>query len=291
MSNSSRVGGWLLAAVASLSFFLVETPSRAGTLAQFRTYWGDIEVELYDTDKPITVANFIRYVQSGRYENMFFHRCPTNPVTGLTDFVVQGGGYFVTNLTTAPAISVVQKFGTIPNEYNSGQTYSNVYGTIAMAKVSGLTNSASSEWFFNLKDNLFLDAPTSDGFFTVFGHVVRGTNVMNFYRGRSLYNGLQDLGSPFSELPVIYSGMNTPTFGQLEYVDITLLSVEIALTNNLRQVSWNSVSGLPNVVEYTTTMPPAWSTLVSTNGTGSRMAVIDPTATNQYRFYRVRVIY
>lgn len=45
--------------------------ARAGTYVQFRTAWGDIEVELYDADKPVTVRNFIRYVQSGLYTNMF----------------------------------------------------------------------------------------------------------------------------------------------------------------------------------------------------------------------------
>src|ERR1043166_6556040 len=60
-------------------------PSHAGILAQFRTIFGDMDVELLEKDKPITVSNFLAYVQSGRYQNTFFHRC-------VPTFVIQGGG-------------------------------------------------------------------------------------------------------------------------------------------------------------------------------------------------------
>ena len=82
---------WIGLALLWLSF-VTDTPALAGTLAQFRTVFGDIEVELYDQDKPVTVQNFIRYVQSGVWSQMFIHRCEPN-------FVIQGGGYYVANYT------------------------------------------------------------------------------------------------------------------------------------------------------------------------------------------------
>ena len=280
-----------------LCFILVTlfvTPGLAGTLVQFRTYWGDVEVELYDQDKPVTVRNFLRYVQSGRYQNSIFHRCPPNPSTGLTDFVVQGGGYHVVNPGTAPALQRISSFGNITNEFGVGRRFSNVLGTIAMAKLSGDTNSASSEWFFNLGDNSFLDAPNTNNFFTVFGHVVRGTNVLQYYLRRSYNNGLQNLGGALSELPVIYSGPGLPTFGELEYVDISLLNVqEKSGSNYSREISWKSVSGKTNTVEYSsfTNAPPRWDIFARTNGNGNTLTVIDGSTNAAKRFYRVRVDY
>src|SRR5436305_8653808 len=64
--------------------------SHAGTLAQFRTPYGDLEVELYDQQKPVTVANFKKLVEAGVYQNTFFHRV-------VPGFVAQGGGFFTFN--------------------------------------------------------------------------------------------------------------------------------------------------------------------------------------------------
>src|SRR6516164_440224 len=131
---------------ACLGIILLFVGSRflhAGTLAQFRSPLGDVEVELYDQDKPQTVQNFIRYVQSGAYQNEFSHRL-------LPGFVLQGGGFAITNGgTTNWTIVQVPSYPPITNEFGIGQRFSNVYGTIAMAKLSGDTNSATSQWFFN----------------------------------------------------------------------------------------------------------------------------------------------
>ncbi len=288
-SSIARLGGLL----AGVVFCLLGTSDRAvaGTYVQFRTVWGDIDVELYDQDKPVTVQNFLRYVQSGRYQDVIFHRCPTNYYTGLTDFVVQGGGLFVTNRYGAsPNLEYVPTFGNIPNEFGVGRRFSNVYGTLAMAKLGGDTNSASAQWFFNLNNNTFLDAPDTNGFFVVFGHMVRGTNVLNMYLGRSLDHGIKNLGGMLSELPVNYDGSRTPTFADLEYVDISLLNVQVRLTtNHVQEISWNSVSGKTNRVEYTTSLPPVWTLLVATNGTGTLLKVTDTSASASKRFYRVKV--
>src|SRR5439155_10964092 len=147
----------------------------AGILAQFRTVFGDIEVELLDQDKPVTVRNFIRYVQSGLYRDGIIHRC--SPA-----FVIQGGGFFVGNRNMTNAyIWAIPTFSSITNEFAVGNFYSNLYGTIAMAKAGGDPNSATSQWFFNLTNNA-ANLDSKNGGFTVFGRMVRGTNVLNVLR-------------------------------------------------------------------------------------------------------------
>src|SRR6516225_6080463 len=87
----------------------------AGTLAQFRTPLGDIEVELYDQDKPVTVSNFIRYIKAGSYQDGFAHRL-------MPGFVVQGGGFTVTNRgTTNWLVAPVQSYGPVTNEFGVGR--------------------------------------------------------------------------------------------------------------------------------------------------------------------------
>lgn len=262
----------------------IPVPIRAGTLVQFRTAFGDIEVELYNQDKPVTVQNFLNYIQSGRYANEFSHRL-------VPGFVLQGGGFTLVSNT----ISAIPTFSAITNEFGVGRTFSNVYGTIAMAKLGGDTNSATSQWFFNLVDNTFLDAPDTNDFFVVFGHVIQGTNVLNIFNSFQSYTGTQpsnlvanlsgNFGANFTTCPLLYPSLASTNF---VFLDITLLQVAIQPVFGGQQISWNSATGLTNYVEFTTNFPPVWSTLFATNGTGSRMSVVDATASPN-RFYRVRV--
>src|SRR5437899_9937174 len=106
-------------ALLLLVFLAATSLALAGTLAQFRSVFGDIEVELYDQDKPVTVQNFIRYVQSGRYQNEFSHRLRPG-------FVLQGGGFTVTNRgTTNAAVAAIATFPPIVNEFGAGRRFSN----------------------------------------------------------------------------------------------------------------------------------------------------------------------
>lgn len=173
---------WRVVLLALLCAVVAPWPAPAGTLAQFRTPIGTLDVELYDQDKPITVRNFIRYVQAGAYTNMFLHRW-------VPGFVIQGGGFFVTNRFTAPTIPNVRTFAPILNEYNGDARFSNLYGTIAMAKLGGDPNSATSQWFFNLANNA-ANLDTQNGGFTVFGRVIGGTNVLNRFNSTTTTNGV-----------------------------------------------------------------------------------------------------
>ena len=265
-------------------------PLFGGTLAQFRTVFGDIEVELFDQDKPATVANFIRYVQSGLYQDGFIHRCEPR-------FVIQGGGFKVADRTSgSPWIASVPTFPPIVNEYTNGTIYTNLYGTIAMARQGGATNSATSQWFFNLANNAFLDGV--DGGFTVFGRVVRGTNVLNvfntFTAGDRATNVIRNftavLGPAFGALPLLTTNA---TYNDLLYADISLLNVRVRRsTNDTCRISWRSVDGKTNRVEYSSRMPPVnWQPLIATNGNGTTYTVTDSSTNAARRFYRVRVDY
>jgi len=286
-ANARSRGGfsrWPIQLAVVLAAWLCIPAAQAGTFVQFRTVFGDLEVELYDQDKPVTTQNFIRYIQSGHYDGQIIHRVSPG-------FVAQGGGYFLNR--TNNSLYNVSTFGNITNEYRVGRTFSNLKGTIAMARVGGDTNSANSQWFLNLKDNAFLDAV--DGGFTVFGHVVGGTNVMDAFLGfktAASTNGVWDARSALgdgalNEFPLLRPQLN---LAYLVYVDISLLNVKVAPVAQGRQISWTSVSNHVNRVEYTTVFPPQWQTLSDQTGTGGALQVTDSAAAG-YRFYRVRVVY
>jgi len=254
------------------------SPVSAGTLAQFRTRFGDIDVELYDQDKPATVQNFVRYVRAGRYTNMFCHRY-------LPGFVMQGGGYFITTGTNgSPQFTEVPKFPAVTNEFNVGSRFSNIFGTIAMAKAANDPNSATAEWFFNLGDNS-ANLDVQNGGFTVFGRVLGGTTVLNHFANLYIIN----IGSPSDSLPIVRTNA---TLADLVYMDVSLLQVRVAATaGNAREISWTSVSNKLNSVEFTTNFPRVWQSLTVTNGTGETLKFVDSSNTNAQQFYRVRVDY
>lgn len=134
----------------------------AGRYVLFDTTDGDILVELFPDDAPLTVANFIRYVEDGFYDETTFHRV-------IKDFVVQGGGY-------TPAFDDKETRDPVRNE--SRNRIRNDRGTIAMARGDS-PHSATSQFYFNLKDNHGLDWDGMYGGYTVFGTVVLGMDVVD----------------------------------------------------------------------------------------------------------------
>lgn len=274
--------------VACLLLTLVSfaTTAAASSLVQFHTPLGDWVLELYDDDKPVTVENFKHYIVDGRFRDTFVQR--HEPA-----FVIQGGGYWVTNRSTPTAqLDVVLTYGMITNEYQVGRTFSNGYGTIAMARQGGNTNSATSQWFINLTNNAFLDQV--DGGFTVFGRTLVGTNVLNrFYPPPGTSSGIyraQVPGNPsLSTIPVLKAN---PTLADLIHTDISLPAWPVArielLPDGVRRISWNSLSNLVNHVEYAEPAGGPLQLLVSTNGTGGTMLVLDAAPATS-RIYRVRI--
>lgn len=125
-----------------------------------KTSMGDMLLELYPNQAPITVANFMQYVNAGFYNNLIFHRVVAN-------FVVQGGGY---NAAMQAASTRA------PIKLEVGKGLSNLRGTLAMAR-TGVLDSATSQFFINSVDNIQLD--TQGGGYAVFGKVVSGLSVVD----------------------------------------------------------------------------------------------------------------
>jgi cyclophilin family peptidyl-prolyl cis-trans isomerase len=187
----------------------------ASAAVRLTTVLGNIDIVLDGQHKPITVANFLNYLNQGRYFKLdpttnqiassFIHR-------SVPGFIIQGGGFIGTvdpNLTNNPNKDNVQPtqvlaFAAIQNEPG----ISNKRGTIAMAQMSGNPNSATSQWFINLADNggppNNLDIQTTNsgataGPYTVFGRVVgNGMTVADSIAAVPRYT----FAAPFSELPL-----------------------------------------------------------------------------------------
>jgi cyclophilin family peptidyl-prolyl cis-trans isomerase len=160
-------------------------PDLAGTIVRFQSVFGDINVQLFDSQKPITVENFLRYVDGNLYDNSMIHR-------SVPGFVVQGGGF----RATVPSPPSISSFPPILNEPG----IPNTRGTIAMAKLGGNPNSATNQWFFNLADNRStLDG--QNGGFTVFGRVIGdGMTAVDAIAAVPVFDA--DGGGVFGEVPL-----------------------------------------------------------------------------------------
>ncbi|WP_419148873.1 peptidylprolyl isomerase [Pseudoalteromonas 'SMAR'] len=127
------------------------------TIVEFQTTHGSFQVNLFDESTPQTVDNFLQYVQQERYKESVIHRV-------IPEFVVQAGGF---KYDGEIPLTPIETFDPVANE----PKWSNVAGTIAMAKVEGRPDSATSQWFFNLVDNS-ANLDVSNGGFTVFGQIM-----------------------------------------------------------------------------------------------------------------------
>lgn len=155
----------LAALVVTLSCFASQA-AFAGPKVEFKTTMGNFVVELDDVKAPKTTANFLNYVKSGFYNGTIFHRV-------IDGFMIQGGG-FTADLnqkpTNPPVVSEAQN-GLKNNAY-----------TIAMARTSD-PDSATAQFFINVKDNVGLDYPNAMGNgYTVFGKVISGTQTIDAIR-------------------------------------------------------------------------------------------------------------
>lgn len=126
------------------------------------TSLGEITVELFTDGAPVTVANFLEYVDDGHFDGTIFHRV-------IPGFMIQGGGFApdMNERTTRPAIK---------NEADNG--VKNTIGTLAMARTQEV-DSATSQFFINLADNTFLDHSGRDFGYAVFGRVTEGMDVVD----------------------------------------------------------------------------------------------------------------
>jgi cyclophilin family peptidyl-prolyl cis-trans isomerase len=219
--NSLRITAQKLANLASkLCFGLLlagfSIHSHA-TIVQFETNLGNFEVNLYDEGTPETVANFLAYVNAGSYDNSVIHR-------SVPGFILQGGGF---KYDTEWPVVAIESNDAVVNE----PVYSNIRGTIAMAKLASDPNSATNQWFFNLADNsLNLDRQNSG--FTVFGTVTGdGMNIIDSMAGIERYN----FGSVLNEIPLQnYDTANTPDDTNLLIItSIQIIDADVASASGL----------------------------------------------------------
>lgn len=136
-----------------------------------KTTAGDITLELDPNLAPVTVANFLKYVDKGHYDSTIFHRVMPN-------FVIQGGGY---------APGEIEKPTEAPIVLEDQNGLQNVSGSIAMARTN-FPNSATSQFYINVKDNHMLDGGQGRPGYAVFGRVISGMETVNEIKNGATQN-------------------------------------------------------------------------------------------------------
>jgi cyclophilin family peptidyl-prolyl cis-trans isomerase len=131
-------------------------------MIRFETSLGDFTVELFEKEAPISAANFLAYIDEGFFDSTIFHRI-------VPGFVIQGGGF-------TEDMSQKRTKAPIKNEADNG--LKNERGTLSMARTNDI-NSATSQFFVNLKDNEFLDHSRGNFGYAVFGKVTEGMDVID----------------------------------------------------------------------------------------------------------------
>ena len=153
----------LLVPAALFALSALSQASGAGpTQVKIETSAGDFVLELDDSRAPLTVANFLQYVNDGFYAGTIFHRV-------VNGFVIQGGGYGPDLVQKPPRPAVVNE---------SGNGLSNRRGSVAMARTAE-PHSADAQFYINLADNLALDSKPTRWGYAVFGEVIQGLEIVD----------------------------------------------------------------------------------------------------------------
>ena len=200
------------AAAVSVDLANAFTDPDVSDAVRFSTVLGDIDIALFGQQKPITVTNFLKYVDQGNYftkgQSSFVHR-------SIAGFIIQGGEWIGTSSSSNGAIQPTQviPFSAIQNEAG----ISNKRGTIAMAQVGTDANSATSQWFINLADNggspNNLDIRNNNaGPYAVFGRVVNDTmSVVDAIAAVPVYD-FSGVHPSFKNFPLIKYDGHSPVF-------------------------------------------------------------------------------
>jgi cyclophilin family peptidyl-prolyl cis-trans isomerase len=134
----------------------------ANPVVVMETSVGTVKIELFEDKAPITVKNFLKYVEDKHYDGTIFHRV-------IDGFMIQGGGF-------EPGMKEKKTGEPIKNESANG--VSNLRGTIAMARTS-MPDSATAQFYINVKDNKGLDGAPGKAGYAVFGRVIEGMDVVD----------------------------------------------------------------------------------------------------------------
>jgi cyclophilin family peptidyl-prolyl cis-trans isomerase len=229
----------------SIDLTTVFADSDVNAAVRMTTVAGVIDVALFGQQKPVTVTNFLKYVDQGLY----FKIDPTNGQLAssfihrsVPGFIIQGGGFLGTvnpmDASRALPTAVATPFPAIQNEPG----ISNKRGTIAMAQFGSDANSATSQWFINLADNSALDVRNNNaGPYTVFGRVIgNGMAVADAIASVPRFN----FGSPFNELPL--RGYTTADYNSNKAVVVGNL-VSIPGFARISPLNFSAVSDNPSV--------------------------------------------
>jgi peptidyl-prolyl cis-trans isomerase A (cyclophilin A) len=198
----------MLSVLSVLAIVLAPMACRAGTIVHFDTTVADFDVELFDSTMPITVTNFLSYVNAGSYSSSLIHRSTTYNPGSIQ--IVQGGGYQLlgnTLLSLAANPPIVLESGAASNDR----------GTIAMAR-GAATDSATSQYFFNIQSN-----PALDGNYAVFGRVLGadGLAALDAIGAVPVYDASPQFGAAFAELPLVAPSLDAATLVLVN--DVTVL--------------------------------------------------------------------
>jgi cyclophilin family peptidyl-prolyl cis-trans isomerase len=164
-------------AVTALATLAIAPAAMAAKYVAMTTSLGAIVIELDDEKAPITVENFLTYAKDGFYNDTVFHRV-------IPDFMIQGGGFDHHGNYPGGLHQKGEGHGIRPaivNEWRNG--LSNKRGTLAMARLGNQPDSATAQFFINLKDNDFLDQPRDGAGYAVFGKVIGGMQVVDAIGG------------------------------------------------------------------------------------------------------------
>jgi peptidyl-prolyl cis-trans isomerase A (cyclophilin A) len=203
---------------------LTDLESPNNTVVRFETTLGDIDIELFNGAAPVTVANFLNYVTSGRFDETFLHRSSFDQAGD--PFVLQGGGFAYDNTA---GLSAVSTDAPIIRE-TTGRL--NVQRTVAMARTNAI-NSATSQFFINYVDNDFLDPTGPNDGYAVFGRIVNDASwtvvlaIQNLdsedLRGAPEFAGPDS--SNFGEVPI--TGPYSTITGVRESLLVSIINAEI----------------------------------------------------------------
>lgn len=212
-------------------------PNAANARVTFQTNQGAIGIELLNQQAPLTVKNFLSYVDSNKYDNTIVHRSPPN-------FVVQAGGYTAVGTAPNTLLNHILEDAPVPNEFDSKR--SNVRGTVAMAKLGNDPNSAKSEFFVNVADNSS-NLNNQNGGFTVFANVVTGMDNVDKINKLATAN----LSQTFSDIPVINNFTGT-TVGELNPATNLVTINDVIVDSRGEMLTFSIVNNSnPNVVTPT----------------------------------------
>lgn len=191
------------------------SPALAGSLSfvKVETNLGSFTLELNADKAPVSVANFLTYLNEGFYKDTLFHRSPSG-------FVVQGGGFDRSTSFTNPT----QKATHAPIVLESNNGLSNLRGTIAMARTNA-ANSATSQFYVNVVNNTFLDfsAAANRPGYAVFGRVIEGMDTIDAINALPVAkNIIKGVSATFQDMPILDSQSTPPVPVYIQAISLLL---------------------------------------------------------------------